>query len=78
MLLELNRPEQALTEFQRTLESEPNRFRTLAGATKAARAAGNRAAMRQYARQLVRICVRADRPGRPELLEARASLSGAR
>jgi tetratricopeptide (TPR) repeat protein len=78
MLLELNRPEQALTEFQRTLESEPNRFRTLVGAAKAARAAGNRAAVRQYARQLMKICVRADRPGRPELVEARASLSGAR
>jgi hypothetical protein len=71
MLLASNRPAEALTEFEATLSKEPNRFRALAGAAKAAAAAGNGAAARRYSEQLVKICARADKPGRPELQEAR-------
>ena len=74
MLLALNQPDQALKEFERTLKSEPNRFRALAGAAKAAAAAGDRVAMRRYFGQLLKICTRADQPGRPELADARKSL----
>jgi hypothetical protein len=71
MLLASNRPAEALKEFETTLTREPNRFRALAGAAKAADAAGNRAAARRYYEQLVKVCARADKPGRPELQEAR-------
>jgi tetratricopeptide (TPR) repeat protein len=72
MLLELNQPAQALTEFETALKKEPNRFRTIAGAAKAATAAGNDAAATAYYRQLLKIGARADKHGRPELRDARA------
>ena len=71
MLLELNQPAQALKEFQVTLKKEPNRFRAVAGAAKAASLTGDRAAARTYSQQLLKICAKADAPGRPELAEAR-------
>jgi len=71
MLLQTNDPAQALKEFEATLKKEPNRFRAVAGAAKAAAASGNRAASRKYSDQLLKICAKADTPGRPELQEAR-------
>lgn len=71
MLLELHQPAAALKEFERTLEIEPRRFRTVAAAAKAAMAAGNRAAAADYYSQLLKISARADKPGRPELIAAR-------
>jgi len=70
MLLQVNEPAQALKAFEATLAKEPNRFRTLYGAAKAAKLSGNGAAAQKYAAQLMKICERADRPGRPELQEA--------
>jgi hypothetical protein len=72
MLLELKKPAEALVEYQATMKKEPNRFRGLYGAAKAASAAGDRAKAREYFTKLVAICKRADTPGRPELVEARA------
>jgi hypothetical protein len=72
MLLELRRPAEALREYQATLKKEPNRFRTVYGAARAADAAGNREAARRYYQDLVKICVKADAPGRVELSEARS------
>jgi hypothetical protein len=71
LLLELHEPAQAAREFTKTLRSEPNRLRALAGAARAAAAAGDRAAAQQYYSQLVKVCARADRPGRPDLVDAR-------
>jgi tetratricopeptide (TPR) repeat protein len=71
MLLELNRPAEALEEFKATLEKEPNRFRALYGAARSAALAGNRAAARRLYAQLVKVCQRADRPFRAELADAR-------
>jgi tetratricopeptide (TPR) repeat protein len=48
MLLALNQPTQAFTEFERSLQRDPNRFRSLYGAGRAAEAAGNRQAAREY------------------------------
>ena len=73
MLLEMNQPAQALKEFEATLTKEPNRFRALNGAARAAKLAGNQTAAAKYYADLVRVCARADRPGRPELQEARRS-----
>ncbi|MCA1561721.1 MAG: hypothetical protein LC753_14350 [Acidobacteria bacterium] len=71
MLLELKEPAQALKEFEATLKKEPNRFRAVYGAARAASLAGDRAAARRYYDQLLRICERGDTPGRPELADAR-------
>jgi tetratricopeptide (TPR) repeat protein len=71
MLLEVNQPAQALKEFEATLSKEPNRFRTLHGAARAAKLAGNQSAAAKYYGDLIRVCQRADQPGRPELQEAR-------
>jgi hypothetical protein len=71
MLLELKQPKDALAAFQKTMAKEPNRFRALAGAARAASEAGDRAAARKYALELRAICKGADAPGRPELQAAR-------
>jgi hypothetical protein len=71
MLLEVKEPAQALKEFEATLSKEPNRFRALNGAARAARLAGNQSAAAKYAADLLKVCARGDRPGRPELQDAR-------
>jgi tetratricopeptide (TPR) repeat protein len=71
MLLEMKEPAQALKEFQATLKKEPNRFRAVYGAAKAAALSGDDRAARTYYSQLLTISERADSPGRPELGEAR-------
>ena len=71
MLLEINQPAQALEQFEATLKKEPNRFRALYGAAHAAKLAGDAAQAQKYAGQLLKICERADTPGRPELVELR-------
>jgi hypothetical protein len=76
MLLQLTQPADALNEFERTLKKEPNRFRAVYGAARAATLAGNRAKARTYYGQLVKICERGDKPGRPELDEARKFVGG--
>lgn len=74
LLMDSHEPAQALKEFEAALRREPNRFRSVAGAARAATAQGNRAAARTYYTQLLKICARADRPGRSELVEARAAV----
>ena len=74
MLLQLNQPVEALKAFEATLRKEPNRFRAVYGAAKAASLAANRAKSRTYYAQLLKICERGDIPGRPELIEARRIL----
>jgi len=71
MLLDLHQPASALSEFQATLKKEPNRFRAVYDLAKAAQLAGDAATARTTFEQLLTICERADRPGRPELVEAR-------
>jgi tetratricopeptide (TPR) repeat protein len=69
LLLELGQPDAALAEYERTLASAPNRYRTLYGAAKAADASGDPAKARCYFQQLVQLASKADTP-RPELTEA--------
>ncbi len=70
MLLQLNRPGQALEQFEATLNRDPNRFRALYGAAHAAQLKGDRDASRNYFRELLKVCEHADKPGRKELAEA--------
>jgi hypothetical protein len=71
LLLQLHRPVDALQEFEKTMKKEPNRFRAVSGAAKAAAQSANRVKARAYDAQLVKICERGDTPGRPELSDAR-------
>jgi hypothetical protein len=70
MLLAISEPAQALEQFEATLKKEPGRFRALYGAAHAAQLGGNRDASQRYFRELLKICVHADSPGRSELTEA--------
>jgi hypothetical protein len=78
MLLEMNEPGEALKQFETTLKNEPGRFRALSGAAHAAQLSGDRDASRRYFRQLLNVCVHADRPGRAELAEADWRTAGSR
>jgi tetratricopeptide (TPR) repeat protein len=56
MFLQLNRPREALEQFEQTLKAEPRRYRSVAGAAKAAKAAGDRAALRKYSAAMKELC----------------------
>ena len=73
MLLQMKAPADALKEFEATLKKEPNRFRALSGAARAAALAGDRDRARAHYAALLKICERGDKPGRPELQEARTA-----
>ena len=76
MLLATNEPQLALTEFEATLKTEPSRFRALYGARRAAQLTGCPDVSRRYNSELLKVCEHGDRPGRPELIEARRAVSG--
>jgi len=75
MLLEMNRPTKALVEFKATLRKEPRRFRSLYGAAHAAQLSGSRALSQKYFGELLTVCAHSDKPGRPEIKEAREALA---
>jgi hypothetical protein len=72
LLLDLNQPAQALSEYERSLTADPG-SRSLYGAAKAAGLSGDHARAKDYHRQLVMLGSRAD-PEMPELAEAEACL----
>jgi tetratricopeptide (TPR) repeat protein len=74
LLLQMKQPSEALTEFQATLKKEPNRFWSLYGAAEAATQAHDRKDSALYFQKLLTIASDADRPERPELIEARAAI----
>jgi tetratricopeptide (TPR) repeat protein len=74
MLLELNEPAQALEQFQATLKKEPGRLRALYGAARAAQLSGSRDTSQEYFREVLKVCSRADKPGRSEVAQARAAI----
>jgi tetratricopeptide (TPR) repeat protein len=65
---------EALSEFEASLKSTPNRFRSIAGAAAAARAIGSVDVARRYYRALTGLAVDGDAQ-RTELVEAKAYLS---
>ena len=71
MLLQLNRPAEALVEFETTLKKEPNRFRATYGAARAAEAAGQPQKAAAYYASLATLTKDGDRPGRQELAAVR-------
>ena len=74
MLLALDRPREALAEFERSLQRDPHRFRGLAGAARAAEAAGDVHTARQHYAALLAQGADGD-AARPELARARAFLA---
>ena len=70
MLLEAGRHKEALAAFEATMKKEPNRFRGIYGAARAAELSGDRAKSRTYYQQLLEIAKEADTE-RPELVQAR-------
>jgi predicted Zn-dependent protease len=74
LLLEANEPAQALQEFEVSLRNNPNRYRSFAGAAKAAERAGDRAQARSYYQKLVSLADSADSV-RPDLVAAKQYLA---
>lgn len=74
LLLDLNQPAQALTEYEASLHDAPNRFNSLYGAAHSAELSGDRAKARTYYAQLMELSKAAD-GDRPELLQAKTLLA---
>ena len=70
MLLQLNQPEAALKEYEASQVREPNRFRSYAGAARAAEQSGDRAKAAAHYAKLVKLAKNAD-TSRPELASAK-------
>jgi tetratricopeptide (TPR) repeat protein len=75
LLLDLNQPRQAAVAFDRSLENDPNRFRNLYGAARAAELTGDREKARRLYTQLL-TQVGPGGAGRPEIAAARAGAGG--
>jgi len=76
LLLQQGQAPAALREFEAALKENPNRFRGLAGAARAAEAAGDRQKAVGYYEKLVALASKADTP-RPEVARAKTFI-GAR
>jgi len=74
MLLEVGQPAEALTAFESSALREPNRFRGIYGAAKAAELSGDRERARMYYEKLVALAEKGD-GARPELRQAKAYLA---
>ena len=74
MLLEMNRPDDALVEYETQLKINPNRFNSLYGAGRSAEIAKQSEKAAAYFQQLVKVCAGSN-SSRPELVYARGFLS---
>ena len=74
LLLEVAEPAQTRIEFERSLRFTPNRYRSIAGAARAAGELGDRLAARKYYEELVALSSSAD-VERPEVAVARRFLA---
>ena len=74
LLLDLGQPAAALAEFERSQKNDPNRFRGLAGAARAAEKAGDRDKARGFYTKLIALAATADTE-RPEVAQAKAFLA---
>jgi tetratricopeptide (TPR) repeat protein len=70
MLMDLNRPAEALEQYRLSLKTDPNRFNGLFGAGRAAELLGQRDVARAYYEQLLANCEHAHEAKRAELLHA--------
>ncbi|HEU4413755.1 MAG TPA: hypothetical protein VFT65_03145 [Candidatus Angelobacter sp.] len=70
MLLEMNRPQEALAEYEVSLKTDPNRFNGLAGAAQAAEKSQQKDKAAGFYAQLIRNC-QGSNSDRPELARAK-------
>ena len=73
MLLEMKRPADALKEFEASEKHDPNRFRGIYGAARAAAESGDAAKAKRYFARLVELAGKGD--PRPEIEQAKAFLA---
>ncbi len=71
MLLQLDRPEEALAQYEKSMKIDPNRFNALAGAAQAATQAHETEKAATYYATLLKNCADAN-SDRPELVRAKA------
>jgi tetratricopeptide (TPR) repeat protein len=74
LLLESDKPAEALAEYERSQVRDPNRFRSFYGAGQAAAQSGNREKARHYFSKLIELAGSGD--PRPEMEQARRYLAG--
>ena len=74
LYLEMNRPADALSEFEKSMKVDPNRFNGLYGAGRAAELLGDREKERGYYGLLLKNCA-ATPSKRQELEHARSSMA---
>jgi tetratricopeptide (TPR) repeat protein len=74
LLLDLDRPGEALKAFESSLRESPNRYNSLSGAARAAVRSGQRGKAAEYYRTLLKLVDKESK--RPEVLDARAFLKG--
>ena len=74
LLIDVNRPAEALKEYETALRNTPNRFNALYGAARAARLSKDYAKARIYFTKMLEVCRYSDSQ-RSELGEARAAVS---
>lgn len=76
MLLELGRPKEALTEYEQSLRTDPNRFNGLYGAARAAELTQQPQRAARYYSQLLKNCANSN-SDRPELAKAKELVASA-
>jgi Tfp pilus assembly protein PilF len=74
LLLEANAPAEALQEFEMSLRNNPNRYRSFAGAAKAAERQGDRGRAKSYYQKLGSLTDSADTM-RPDIVAAKQYLA---
>jgi tetratricopeptide (TPR) repeat protein len=75
MLLEVNRPSEALAEYERALKTDPNRFNGIYGAARAAELVHQTEKANAYYAQLLKNCDNGAHSERPELARAKTLLA---
>ena len=75
ILIEINRPQGALAEYEKSLRTDPNRFNGLYGAARAAEQSDQPGKAASYYAQLLKNCENAPDSDRPELARARTLLA---
>lgn len=75
MLLQMNKPREALTAYQADLKTHPNRFNGTCGAVMAARKAGDEKTARSYYRQLLTFA-KPDSSDKPEISHLKTLAAG--
>jgi tetratricopeptide (TPR) repeat protein len=75
ILLELERPQDALVEYRKALVLSPNRFNGLYNAGRAAEAAGDKSQAVHYYEQLMKVTDNGANSSRPEFLHVKSMVS---